>query len=122
MGYYAQSFEGIINIPAERQEVALAAVNLKFAEVNTKYPPYYQLPIYAELVDALNDQQFEFAYDDNGDYLVYNFDAKWRDQEHFLNALGMFVTETSEMAFRGEDGEMWKWTPQGVKSAQITWV
>jgi len=38
-----------------------------------------------------------------------------------LEKLAPYVDRTCFIEFRGEDGEMWKWTPLGVLKAEIIW-
>ena len=121
MGYYATAFEGIINIPQENNGKATEAITTAITELNKVRPNYWQEPTRGSVEEYLTDSSFEFSQEDNGDILVYGFDAKWREHETLLNALADLVTPNSRMAFRGEDGEMWLWTPRGVFAGKVCW-
>lgn len=123
MGYYALAFEGEIVVPKSNIKKAGKAIRKAFVELNKTRPEVWKEPIFDDLTEALDWHCFEYStINDSGDIHIYGFDAKWREQETLLQALTNFVTPESEMAFRGEDGEMWKWTPGRIWVAKIGWV
>lgn len=122
MGYYVKALEGIITVTPDNTNKALKAIVRKFEEVNEARPSYFQTEAtYDSLENALTEQGFQFEQDDDGYYRIYGFDEKWREQDHLLYALTPFATEDSHMAFMGEEGEIFVWTPEGVKDGEIIW-
>ena len=122
MGYYVKALEGLITIAPENTDKAFEAVVRKSKEVNEARPSYFQNEeTYDSLENALWDNQFEFEKDDEGYFRIYGFDEKWREQDHLLYALTSYMTEDSHMVFIGEEGEIFVWTPEGVKDGEIVW-
>ena len=131
MGYYANSFDGNINIPHTRLSDLLNAVAEQYTAYNNdEMWGTYKLDIpttVEELEKELDLMGFEFEYDgvlpDDKYLTICSFDAKWRtEKECLLRALMSVATSDSSMSFRGEDGEMWRFTPQGIQNAKIEWV
>ena len=133
MGYYATSFDGNITIPYENLGDLLNAVVKEYTAYNNDplWGTHGQLTIPAD-TDALYNELANagFEYEDDGvlidgstEYLVISsYDGKWRMwNEALLRALMSVATPDSTMAFRGEDGEMWRFTTNGVQNATIIW-
>lgn len=109
MGYFVRSIEGLITVTPENVDKALEAIATKLEEK------------FDSLENALWDNQFEFEKDDEGYFRIYSFDDKWYEQDNLLYALMPFATEDSHMVFMGEEGEIFVWTPEGVKNGEIVW-
>jgi hypothetical protein len=126
MGYYATSTEGNINIPYAQVSDLLTAIAEQYTAYKTS--PWWN----GETLDAplhidglfLELDSAGFDYEDDKEYLcLITFDGKWRMWvEYLLRALMSVATSDSSMSFRGEDGEMWRFTQQGVQNAKIEWV
>jgi hypothetical protein len=79
------------------------------------------LEIPTDLEAELEIAGFEFM-SDTDDLVIYSYNSKWRMYtEALLRALMSVATPDSAMAFRGEDGEMWRFTKDGVQNATIVW-
>ena len=122
MGYYANSTEGEITILAENFDKALVAIGEAYTKLNEKYN-WGQMPIPKTLDEALKDEFEDYDYDLNDTNLtIGSFDGKWTIYiEPLLEALLSVATPDSAMAFRGEDGELWRMTPAGTQTAKIIW-
>lgn len=133
MGYYAVSIEGNINIPYAKLSDLLNAVSEQYAEYNNDPlwgrsgeldAPKSGSSLLVELDTAGFDFENDGVLDDGSpEYLTLtSFDGKWRTWvEYLLRALMSVATPDSAMAFRGEDGEMWRFTKDGVQNATIVW-
>jgi hypothetical protein len=125
MGYYANAIEGYITLPKDKQDAALKSVVETLTTVSEGRGSFFSsIDNYSSaewIGEVLNEEGFEFSQEDNGDLIIISFDAKWREQEHVLNALAEYATETSYMGFIGEDYALWKWTPNGIVEGKITW-
>lgn len=121
MGYYATLRDTDFRIPADKLEEANAFVNTVLEE-----NPHIQREHFWQAIDgvehALRDLGFETDTDTDNGLTVIGFSNKWRRQDEFLDLLKGFVATDTYIDFVGEDGEMWRWTTNGVKSAIITWV
>jgi hypothetical protein len=124
MGYYANAIEGSITIAQENQDGALRSVVSALTKLNEGRETWGRVETYEaydSIHQVLTDEGFDYAQEDNGDLVVFGFDAKWREQETMLNALADYVTKDSYLGFVGEDYALWKWTPNGVVEGRITW-
>lgn len=125
MGYYVETMEVDFFIPEDKIEQAFDAVIRARHEITVedRYNPWLwtlgDYPV-SDLRELLNELGFGIE-EEFGGIRVVNFDAKWRTQDWFLDKLKDYVDKTSFIEFRGEDGEMWKWTPLGVLTAEIIW-
>lgn len=120
MGYYARSTEADFLIPADKMDAALA----EYKEWENLFPEKWRRCFYNEhdnLTEVFEDLGFDVAEEDGG-LRVYSFDNKWRDQNIALDVFKYFVDENAYISFVGEEGELWRWTPEGVKNAVISWV
>jgi hypothetical protein len=126
MGYYATSIEGNINIPYAQLSDLLTAIAEQYTAYNTSsWGSHGELAIPTDLSGLLSDlDSAGFDYEDDTEFLcLVTFDGKWRIWvEYLLRALMSVATPDSGMSFRGEDGEMWRFTQQGVQNAKIEWV
>ena len=124
MGYYANSIDGAITIPkSELGEVmdTLREAYAKLAE-RDRYAP--ELADNLTVIDELNSWGFDYDYDTSDHLEISSFDGKWRTGlDEFITALLVHATEGSAMAFRGEDGEMWRFAKgvEGVQSGVVLW-
>lgn len=122
MGYYANSIEGNITILAESREAVLADLIKSYEEYNNDSIKWGSVELPTDLEATLTQRGFDFM-DDNDELVVYTFDSKWHIiTEVTLHALLRHATPDSAMAFRGEDGEMWRFTKDGVQNATIVWA
>lgn len=120
MGYWANSIEGSITIPDDKKAEALEAVVKVFTR-NNEVATWDKWGIPTDLNHALAEHNFEFQQVDEG-LNIYSFDGKWRlEVERLVEAILTVATPDSSLAFRGEDGEMWRHTPSGTQSATIVW-
>lgn len=62
---------------------------------------------------------FDTFADEKGVH-IHGYDSKIGDEGQFLNAIRDLVDVSCYIIWRGEDGEFWKWTPQGVLEGRIT--
>lgn len=122
MGYFANSIEGSITIPDNKKAEALGEIVKAFERHNSGAGATWdKWDIPTELEDALAENNFEFQQVDEG-LNIYSFDGKWRlEIERLLDAILKVATPDSALAFRGEDGEMWRHTPSGTQNATIIW-
>ena len=124
MGYYALSIEGNITIPASELPETLNTIVEAYKAHNASADKWYDLDIPTDLETALTQAGFDFMYDSD-ELVVTTFDSKWHGYlENFLiPALLVHATEDSAMAFRGEDGAMWRFVKGvvGTQSATILW-
>jgi hypothetical protein len=121
MGYYANSIEGNITILAESREAVLADLVKSYDDHNTSPDKWGNVELPTDLEATLTERGFDFMLD-NDELVVYTFDNKWHViTEVTLHALLRHATPDSAMAFRGEDGEMWRFTKDGVQNATIVW-
>jgi hypothetical protein len=123
MGYYANSFEGNITIPSANLGDALNAIAEQYTAYNNDplWGTHGKLEIPTDLEAELEIAGFEFM-SDTDDLVIYSYNSKWRMYtEALLRALMSVATPDSAMAFRGEDGEMWRFTKDGVQNATIVW-
>lgn len=76
--------------------------------------------------DIIKSLGFEVDELPDGGFEVYAYDSKVGSEKHFMEALAPFVEDGSEMAWTGEDNEMWRWLFTNgemiEQSAVITWV
>ncbi len=122
MGYWANSIEGSITIPNDKKDDALAEIVKVFERHNSSTGAdwdRYEIP--TNLEDALAENNFEFTQVDEG-LNIYSWEGKWRlELERLIDAVLKVATPESSLAFRGEDGEMWRHTPSGTQNATIVW-
>lgn len=125
MGYYVETMDVDFFIPEDKVEQAFNAV-LEARDglsVEDRYNPWlwtvgdYHISDMRELLNHIGfSTEEEF-----GGVRVINFDSKWHKQEWFLDVLRNYVDTSCFIEFRGEDGDMFKWTPRGVLKAEIIW-
>ena len=120
MGYYARTMETNFRIEADK----IGEANAALAEFERLFPEEHSDHFYNEVSnveEALLELGFDVDWEDG--VLVMNcFDAKWRTQERVLNIWKDVVAADTYINFIGEDGEMWRWEPSGIKNAVISWV
>ena len=120
MGYYANSTEGEITILAENFDKALEAIVEAYTKLNEK-SNWGQMPMPKTLEEALDDDFEDYDLNDTN-LTIGSFDGKWTSYiEPLFEALLSVATPDSAMAFRGEDGEIWRMTPTGTQTAKIIW-
>ena len=122
MGYYATSIDGNITIPADKRDDTLNAIVEAYTAYNASESKWYDLDIPTDLESALTNAGFDFM-DDNDELVVYIFDSKWHSylENQLIPALLKYATPDSAMAFRGEDGALWRFTRDGIQNATIVW-
>lgn len=122
MGYYAISIDGNITIPADKRDDTLNAIIGAYTAYNASESKLYDLDIPTDLESALTSAGFDFM-DDNDELVVYIFDSKWHGylENQLIPALLRHATTDSAMAFRGEDGALWRFTRDGIQNATILW-
>ena len=121
MGYYATMRDTNFRIPTDKLTEADAYVN-KLVEENPHIHQYHFWRYVGGVEEALSDLGFETNTDAEHGLTIIGFSNKWREQDDFLDLIKSFVAADTYIDFVGEDGEMWRWTPTGTKSAIITWV
>jgi len=125
MGYYAISIEGNITIPARELPETLNTVIEAYKAYNASADKWYDLDIPTDLESALTNAGFDFMYDSD-EFVIYTFDSKWHGylENVLIPALLAHATEDSAMAFRGEDGALWRFVKGvvGTQSATILWA
>lgn len=125
MGYYAETMDVDFFIPEDKIEEAFDRIlnARRKISVGDRYNPWVvsigDYPV-NDLRELLNELGFGIE-EEFGGIRIVNFDAKWRTQDWFLDNLREFVDKSCFIEFRGEDGEMWKWTPFGTQQAMIVW-
>lgn len=123
MGYYATSIEGTIEIPITERYEVLNTIREAYAKENER-SPWADLKVEGTLEQELEAWGFEWSSDTDEFISIDIFDGKWRTGlDEFITALLIHATEGSAMAFRGEDGEMWRFAKGvlGTQSATILW-
>lgn len=124
MGYYVQITDGSPVLPKERLDEAYA----RLCELNDhdewkrggsyggdfepeKWFSWMQ-PNYpetcADVKAILEDVGYEVEYI-NGDLAIQNYDNKHGCEDLFIWYISDLFNPGSELVWRGEDGEMWKW-------------
>lgn len=64
----------------------------------------------ATLSGAIEAWWFNTEEEENGTLLVTeHLGEKWGDQQHLFAALAPFIRDNSEIVWRGEDGETWRY-------------
>jgi hypothetical protein len=140
MGYYVKIKESTFRIPAANLDAALVelkALNHKpdvekhgghfnkdgakdvrwFSWMPEDYDKHVKT---AEEVFVLLG--FECEQDPaTGDLLITDYDNKTGQEELFLDAVKNLVNPDSFITWMGEEGEMWRWTPEGVWEPVISW-
>jgi hypothetical protein len=124
MGYYAISTEGNITIPASELSETLNTIVEAYTAHNASQSKWFDLGIPTSLEAELTNAGFDFMYDSD-EFVVTTFDGKWHGylENSLIPALLAHATEDSAMAFRGEDGAMWRFAKGvvGVQTATILW-
>jgi len=123
MGYYAVHHDGNITIPANKRDEVLADLAKSYEEHNNSKMALWSVNIPTSLEDEISGRGFDFMYD-NDEIVIHVFDAKWHTiTEVFLEVILRHATDDSAMSFRGEDGELWRFTKGvvGAQSATIIW-
>ena len=121
MGYYARIRETNFHIPADKIRQADEALNKALAKDEKLVENNFWQPVDG-VAEALTEIGFDISQDISRGITIYGFDSKWREQEDILDLVKEFVDPDTYIDFIGEDGEMWRWTTDGTKSAVITWV
>jgi hypothetical protein len=125
MGYYAISIEGNITIPASELNETLNTVIEAYKAYNASADKWYDLDIPTDLESTITNAGFDFMYDSD-EFVIYTFDSKWHGylENVLIPALLAHATEDSAMAFRGEDGALWRFVKGvvGTQSATILWA
>ena len=102
----------------------LADLIKSYEEYNNDSIKWGSVELPTDLEATLTQRGFDFM-DDNDELVVYTFDSKWHIiTEVTLHALLRHATPDSAMAFRGEDGEMWRFAKGvvGTQKATILWA
>ena len=125
MGYYAIAVEGNITIPASELNETLNTVIEAFTAHNASTDKWFTLDIPTSLEAVLEYAGFDFMYDSD-ELVITTFDSKWHGylETALIPALLAHATEDSAMAFRGEDGALWRFVKGviGTQSATILWA
>jgi hypothetical protein len=124
MGYYAIQIDGNITIPADKWDDTLNAIVEAYKAHNESADKWFDLGVPTDLESALTDAGFDFMYDSD-ELVVTTFDSKWHGylENQLIPALLKYATPDSAMAFRGEDGALWRFVKGvvGTQSATILW-
>ena len=124
MGYYALQIDGNITIPADKRGDTLNAIVEAYTAHNASESKWYDLDIPTDLEAELERTGFDFMYDSD-ELVITTFDSKWHGylENSLIPALLKYATPDSAMAFRGEDGEMWRFAKGAdkIQSATIIW-
>lgn len=125
MGYYALQIDGNITIPADKRDDTLNAIVEAYTAYNANESKWYDLDIPTDLEAELERAGFDFM-DDNDELVIHSFDSKWHGylENELIPALLTYATDDSAMAFRGEDGALWRFVKGATKpqSATIIWA
>jgi hypothetical protein len=122
MGYYAVHHEGNIIIPTDQKEAVLADLAKTYEEHNNSEMAMWSVDIPTDLEQEVLARGFDFMYDSD-EFVLNAFDSKWHTiTEVFLHTILRHAIGDSAMSFRGEDGEMWRFTKDGVQNATIVWA
>jgi hypothetical protein len=125
MGYYALSTEGNITIRKSEQTETLNAIVEAYTAHNANESKWYDLDIPTDLEAELERAGFDFMYDSD-ELVIHSFDSKWHGylENSLIPALLAHATDDSAMAFRGEDGELWRFVKGvvGTQKATILWA
>lgn len=125
MGYYALQIDGNITIPADKRDDTLNAIVEAYRKQNASEHKWYELEIPTDLEAELERAGFDFMYDSD-ELVIYSFDSKWHGylENELIPALLTYATDDSAMAFRGEDGALWRFAKGviGTQSATIIWA
>ena len=77
-------------------------------------------------IDVLKAVGFDITTNEYGDIVGMSYDNKTGCEDVFLNACAPFMRSGSYIAFRGEDGEMWRYKFVGgkmyVQGSKVTWT
>jgi len=137
MGYYINIQESNFVIPAHHLDKALErfkALNhdpnaikgggrWSSGEENEKWfswmPSDYDQTV-SSAQEVLELLGFDCMIQEDGGLNVHGYDSKIGDEAQFINAIRDLVDVSCYIIWRGEDGEFWKWTPQGVLEGRMT--
>lgn len=72
--------------------------------------------------EILNELGFFTDLQDDGSLYIEGYDSKAGDEAQFMDAIAPFVNEDAYIVWRGEEGEFWKWTPNGTFSGVVTFI
>jgi hypothetical protein len=110
MGYYAQAYndENLIKIPFKNIKPVLEALSHTRWNTDT-------------VTEACKAVGFE-AEPEEDEIHIYGFNNKYAGVDQFLSVIRPYVTADSVFAFLGEDGALWRWTPEDTQYGTITWA
>lgn len=127
MGYYVTLEYSTAVIPAENKDEALR----RWKELNKKddlkrggswgpdgktekwfswMPPDFDTEPGITVEKILDYLGFTIAVNDNGDISIKYYDSKTGQEGLFFEAIADLLSEESEMIWRGEDGNKYRWT------------
>lgn len=127
MGYYGNSIDGNIILPADKLDEVLASVIKSYKAWNedeaTSWGKIDESNFPTDLESELEMAGFDFERDGENEFVILSWGGKWRMYiGALLNGLTDHAIGDSRMAFVGEDGALWRWTPErGLQDAKISW-